>query len=163
MTTAIIADDEPYMRESLRELLLSLWPQLEVIAEAEDGPSALIKIESLRPDICFLDIRMPGLTGLQVAKSITVPTQIVFVTAFDSHAVEAFEANAVDYVVKPVDPVRLAKVVSKLRKATDTSKQTSLEQMLSALQTMGLELSGASAVKQVPSKKLECKRLAKSS
>jgi DNA-binding LytR/AlgR family response regulator len=155
MTTAIIADDEPYMRESLRELLLSLWPQLEVIAEAEDGPSALVKIESLRPDICFLDIRMPGLTGLQVAKSITVPTQIVFVTAFDSHAVEAFEANAVDYVVKPVDPVRLAKVVSKLRKATDTSKQTSLEQMLSALQTMALELSDASAVKQVPSKKLE--------
>lgn len=155
MTTAIIADDEPYMRESLRELLLSFWPQLEVIAEAEDGPSALIKIESLRPDICFLDIRMPGLTGLQVAKSITVSTQIVFVTAFDSHAVEAFEANAVDYVVKPVDPARLAKVVSKLKKATETSTPASLEQLLSALQKMGLELSGASALMHVPTKKLE--------
>ncbi|MEO8121939.1 MAG: response regulator [Rhodoferax sp.] len=118
MPTAIIADDEPFMRDSLKEHLQDLWPQLEIIAEAEDGPSALIKIESMRPDISFLDIRMPGLTGLQVAKSITVPTKIVFVTAYDSHAVEAFEANAIDYVLKPLDTARLAKVVSKLIKAT---------------------------------------------
>lgn len=155
MTTAIIADDEPFMRDSLRELLQSLWPQLEVVAEAEDGPSALIKIESLRPDICFLDIRMPGLTGLQVAKSITVPTQIVFVTAFDSHAVEAFEANAVDYVVKPVDPVRLARVISKLKKATETSTPASMEQLLSVLQKMGVEVPSASAARQAPMKQLE--------
>jgi DNA-binding LytR/AlgR family response regulator len=155
MTTAIIADDEHFMRDSLREQLQSFWPQLEIIDEAEDGPSALIKIESLRPDICFLDVRMPGLTGLQVAKSLTVPTQIVFVTAFDSYAVEAFEANAVDYLVKPVDPARLAKVVSKLKKATESSTPTSMEQLMSVLTKMGVGVPGVPAIGQLPVKQLE--------
>lgn len=155
MTTAIIADDEPFMRDSLREQLQLLWPQLEIIAEAEDGPSALIQIESLRPDIAFLDIRMPGLTGLQVARSITVPIQVVFVTAFDNHAVEAFEANAVDYVVKPVDPARLAKVVAKLKKSADTGDHAPMEQLLAVLQKMGVALPGAQVPTQAPAKQLE--------
>ena len=155
MTTALIADDEPFMRDSLLEQLEMLWPELEIIGEAEDGPSALIKIESLRPDIAFLDIRMPGLTGLQVARSITVPTQVVFVTAYDNHAVEAFEANAVDYVVKPVDPARLAKVVSKLRKMAEAGNPASMTQLLAALQQMGITLPGTPAITQSASKRLD--------
>jgi len=136
MPTAVIADDEPLMRASLREQLQMLWPQLEVLAEAGDGPSALVAIESLRPDIAFVDIRMPGLSGLQVAHGLTVPTKVVFVTAFDSHAVEAFEANAVDYVLKPVDPARLAKVVGKLKKATDAGQPLPVAQLVAALERL---------------------------
>jgi DNA-binding LytR/AlgR family response regulator len=101
MTTAVLADDEPIMRSALREQLAILWPELLIVAEADDGPTALEKIETFRPDVAFLDIRMPGLSGLDVARAITHPAIIVFVTAFDSYAVEAFEANAIDYVLKP--------------------------------------------------------------
>lgn len=155
MTTAIIADDEPFMRETLRERLLEIWPELDIIAEAEDGPSALTKIESLRPDVCFLDIRMPGLTGLQVAKSLTVPTSIVFVTAYDTHAVEAFEANALDYLLKPIDALRLAKVVAKLRKAAEFSSSVTLEQLLCSLQKMGISVPSSVTVPAAPPKALE--------
>lgn len=143
VTTAIIADDEPFMRESLRELLRLQWPLLKLLGEAEDGPAALDLIESQRPDIAFLDIRMPGMTGLQVARSISVPTKVVFVTAFDNHAVDAFEANAVDYVVKPVEPERLSKVVAKLRKATEAQAPAAMEQVLAALKMLGVELPGS--------------------
>lgn len=137
MNTALIADDEPNMRESLRDQLHQLWPELQIIAEAEDGPSALSQIESLRPDIAFLDIRMPGLTGLQVARALTVPTHVVFVTAFDTHALEAFEANAVDYVVKPLDTERLAKMVLKLKRLV-TSGTPSMDVLFSALQKLSV-------------------------
>lgn len=116
MTTALLADDEPFMRAALRELLDMLWPELQLVAEAEDGPTALRAIEALQPDIAFLDIRMPGLTGLQVAQAATTATRIVFVTAYDNHAVEAFEADAVDYVLKPLDPGRVARLVGKLKR-----------------------------------------------
>lgn len=115
---AVIADDEKFMREALRDQLATLWPDLEIVAESEDGPQALRDITEHKPDIAFLDIRMPGLTGLQVAQLVPNTTKIVFVTAYDSHALEAFEANAVDYVLKPIDPVRMAKVVTKLRTAS---------------------------------------------
>jgi DNA-binding LytR/AlgR family response regulator len=136
MPTAVIADDEPLMRASLREQLQRIWPQLEVLAEAGDGPSALVAIESLRPDLAFLDIRMPGLSGLQVAHGLTVPTKVVFVTAFDSHAIEAFEANAVDYVLKPLDTARLAKVVSKLKRAADPGQPLPVAQLVAALERL---------------------------
>jgi len=119
MTTAILADDEPHMRELLHEQLQMLWPELHVVGESEDGPSALLQIERLRPDIAFLDIRMPGMTGMQVARAITVPARIVFVTAFDAHALEAFEAHAVDYVLKPIETARMATVVGRLRHTCD--------------------------------------------
>jgi DNA-binding LytR/AlgR family response regulator len=141
--TALIADDEPFMRESLRDHLHRLWPDLQIVAEAEDGPSALEKIEHLKPNIAFLDIRMPGLTGLQVACSVTAPTHIVFVTAFDSHALEAFEANAVDYIVKPVEPERLAKVVAKLKKLIEGGTAPAIDVLMSALQKMGVPLPGS--------------------
>lgn len=143
--TTIIADDEPFMRESLSDHLHHLWPDLQIVAEAEDGPSALQKIESLRPNIAFLDIRMPGLTGLQVARSMTAPTHVVFVTAFDSHALEAFEANAVDYIVKPVETERLAKVVAKLRKLIEAGAAPAVDVLMSALQKMGVALPGGTA------------------
>lgn len=113
--TAVIADDEPFMREALREQLQMLWPELEIVAEAADGPQALRALTTHKPSFAFLDIRMPGLTGLQVAQLVEGRTRVVFVTAYDNHALEAFEANAVDYVLKPLDPARLAKVVTKLQ------------------------------------------------
>lgn len=113
--TAIIADDEPFMREALREQLSLLWPELEIVAEAGDGPEALRVLTAFKPDVAFLDIRMPGLTGLQVAQLVEGRTKVVLVTAYDNHALEAYEASAVDYILKPVDSARLAKVVTKLR------------------------------------------------
>lgn len=94
--TALIADDEPFMREALREQLQMLWPDLEIVAEAADGPEALRALIAHKPSFAFLDIRMPGLTGLQVAQLVEGHTRVVFVTAYDNHALEAFEANAVE-------------------------------------------------------------------
>ena len=142
-TTALIADDEPFMRDSLRDQLHLLWPELKIVAEAEDGPSALSQIQALRPDIAFLDIRMPGLTGLQVARSLTVPTNVVFVTAYDSHALEAFESNAVDYIVKPLETERLAKVVAKLKRLTTASAPPAIDALMTVLQSMGVSLPGS--------------------
>lgn len=113
--TAVVADDEPLMREALREHLQILWPEVHIVEEAGDGPSALRALTAHKPDVAFLDIRMPGLTGLQVAQLVEGTTKVVFVTAYDNHALEAFEASAVDYIVKPLDAKRLAKVVTKLR------------------------------------------------
>jgi DNA-binding LytR/AlgR family response regulator len=155
MVKALIADDEPFMRDSLRDHLHLLWPELQIIAEAEDGPSALSQIEALRPDIAFLDIRMPGLTGLQVARSLTVPTNVVFVTAYDSHALEAFEANAVDYVVKPLEPERLARVVAKLKRLTTAGAPPAIDALLTALQSMGISIPGSSQSVAPATKKLD--------
>lgn len=120
--TAILADDEPFMRAALRERLAQLWPELRLLQECEDGIEALQAIQRLRPQLAFLDIRMPGLTGLQVADALQdVNTRVVFVTAYDAHAVEAFEAQAVDYVLKPVELPRLAKTVARLREALTPS------------------------------------------
>jgi CheY-like chemotaxis protein len=120
--TAILADDEPFMRAALRERLAQLWPELRLLRECGDGIEALQAIQRLRPQLAFLDIRMPGLTGLQVADALQgVGTRVVFVTAYDAHAVEAFEAQAVDYVLKPVELPRLAKTVARLREALTSS------------------------------------------
>ena len=138
MPTALIADDEPLMRAMLLEHLETLWPELEVVAQAENGVEALRELERHRPDVAFLDIRMPGMTGLEVARAADAATQIVFVTAFDNHAVEAFESNAVDYVLKPIETVRLAKVVSKLRRSLDAPSPHDWEQLQFTLASMGL-------------------------
>jgi DNA-binding LytR/AlgR family response regulator len=96
--TAILADDEPFMRAALREQLKQLWPELHILQECDDGPAAVRAAKQLKPNLAFLDIRMPGLTGLQAAQAMDPAIRIVFVTAHDQHALEAFEANAVDYV-----------------------------------------------------------------
>ena len=117
MTTAILADDEPLLLDHLREKLRALWPELEVVAEANNGDDASASIAKLAPDIAFLDIKMPGLTGIEVAQGIETHTRVVFVTAFDQYAVDAFENEAIDYVLKPVTDVRLAQTVMRLQKS----------------------------------------------
>ncbi|MBI5582508.1 MAG: response regulator transcription factor [Deltaproteobacteria bacterium] len=115
---AVLADDEKPLLRFLRERLAEVWPELRICGEAENGRQALELIEQLRPEIAFLDIKMPGLTGLEVAERITGTCRVVFVTAYDQYAVEAFEKEAVDYLLKPVNPERLALTVGRLRKKT---------------------------------------------
>ncbi|MDH4190556.1 MAG: response regulator, partial [Betaproteobacteria bacterium] len=112
---AIIAEDEPLLREELAELLGSLWPELQVVAQAGDGIAALHMLEADTPDILFLDIQMPGLTGLEVARQASGRCHVVFVTAYDQHAVAAFEHGAADFVLKPVSAARLAVTVARLK------------------------------------------------
>ncbi len=113
--TAILADDEDLPRAELRRMLAAAWPALHIVAECEHGPAAVEAIEAHRPDIAFLDIRMPGMSGLDVARAASGRCHAVFTTAYDSHAVEAFDAGAVDYLLKPVSGERLAHTVARLR------------------------------------------------
>ncbi|MCC6656933.1 MAG: response regulator transcription factor [Rhodocyclaceae bacterium] len=115
--TALIADDEPLLAEDLKRRIEALWPALQIQAVCHDGAAALEQLQHGKPDIAFLDIRMPGLTGLEVAARLDFPCHVVFVTAYDPHAVEAFERAAVDYVLKPADAARLAKTVERLKRA----------------------------------------------
>jgi len=112
---ALIADDEPHLAHYLRDQLLALWPELEVVHIARNGVEAAARIAELAPDLAFLDIQMPGLTGLEVAQGIEGATRVVFVTAFDDYALQAFEHAALDYVLKPVAAERLARTVARLR------------------------------------------------
>ena len=125
MTThprALIAEDEPLLAAGLRTDLAALWPELQVVATVGDGLQATVQALALRPDVCFFDIRMPGCTGLDAAQALvedwpddaTFPL-LVFVTAYDHYALQAFEAQAVDYLVKPVDRLRLAACVARLQ------------------------------------------------
>lgn len=107
---AVIAEDEALLRQSLLALLAEVCPQLQVVAECEDGASALDTIATQQPDVVFLDIRMPGLTGIEVARAmreVSPRTQVVFVTAYDQYAIDAFEQGAVDYLLKPINRERL--------------------------------------------------------
>jgi DNA-binding LytR/AlgR family response regulator len=113
--TAILAEDELLVRRELRELLLQLWPELHILAEAGDGIEALTAFEQFRPDAVFLDIQMPGLTGLDVAAKLSRRAHVVFVTAFDQYAVAAFERGALDYVLKPISAPRLRTTLDRLR------------------------------------------------
>ncbi|MFZ6673410.1 LytR/AlgR family response regulator transcription factor [Undibacterium sp. Xuan67W] len=113
--TAILAEDEILLRQELRHALYQLWPELEIIAEASDGISATKLLEELRPDIAFLDIRMPGLSGIEVARLAGKQSHIVFLTAFDDYAVKAFDQGAVDYLLKPLDLGRLAVTIKRLK------------------------------------------------
>lgn len=112
---AVIAEDEPVLRAELRRMLARLWPELEICAEAEDGFAALEAVDVHAPAVLFLDIEMPGLSGLDVARQVGGSCHIVFVTAYHEHAVAAFEEGAVDYVLKPFTPARLATTVGRLR------------------------------------------------
>ena len=114
-TTAIIADDEPRLADYLKSRLAALWPELVIAGIAANGPDALALLAREAPDIAFLDIRMPGLTGLEVARRADAGVHLVFVTAFDQYAVDAFERAAVDYLLKPVSDERLAETVARLK------------------------------------------------
>ncbi len=115
--TALIADDEPHLAQYLKAQLAQAWPELQIVKIAANGVEAAAAIAELEPDLAFLDIQMPGLTGLEVAQGIEGSTRVVFVTAYDEYAVEAFEARAVDYLLKPLKAERLAACVARLREA----------------------------------------------
>ena len=140
---AIIADDEKPLRTSLKASLSKLWPELNICGEAKNGVEALELVEKKRPDIAFLDIKMPGLSGIEVAEKIAGACRIVFITAYDQYAIKAFENEAVDYILKPVTKERLEKTVERLQKQlTESSSSPSgmsdtLERVLSVLKEKG--------------------------
>jgi DNA-binding LytR/AlgR family response regulator len=117
MTTALIADDEPHLATHLGEQLRELWPELRLAPAARNGIEAAERIATLQPELAFLDIKMPGLSGLEVAQGIEGTTRVVFVTAFDEFAVRAFEQEALDYVLKPVSLQRLAQTIERVKRA----------------------------------------------
>jgi DNA-binding LytR/AlgR family response regulator len=130
--TAVLAEDEPVLRTQLKELLAAAWPELEVVAEAEDGFQAMRALEEHHPDVLFLDIQMPGRTGLEVARHASGRHHVVFVTAHDEYAVAAFEEGAVDYVMKPIDAARLATACERVKKRL-ASAPASLDRLLAEL------------------------------
>jgi len=133
MTTALIADDEPHLAAALQSQLAALWPELQIVALARNGIEAAERIAALQPDIAFLDIQMPGLTGLEVAQGIEGGTRVVFVTAYDEYAVQAFEQAAVDYVLKPLKSERLQRTIERLRRDptdADTALLTALQRLM---------------------------------
>lgn len=141
MPLAVIADDEPHLATFLRDRLAALWPELTIASVAPNGQAALEAIAAHTPDIAFLDIKMPGLTGLQVAERVT-DTHIVFVTAYDEFALNAFEREAVDYVLKPITDERLAQTVARLKRRLDTKEEppaidSLLAKLAAQLQTGG--------------------------
>ncbi len=136
MPTAIIADDERLMRDQLRLRLTQAWPELKVVGEAKNGDEAVALAAELKPDLTFLDIRMPGKTGMEAAREIGNRSQIVFVTAYDQYAVEAFERGAIDYVLKPTEPERLKITVDRLKQRLERPQEKvndSVQAMLSQL------------------------------
>jgi DNA-binding LytR/AlgR family response regulator len=137
MTTALIADDEEGPREQLLAALRVVWPALQIAATANNGTDAWDAFLEHEPEVCFLDIRMPGMSGLDVARRIGsqtgTRTQVVLVTAFDEHALAAFDAGAVDYVLKPVDHTRLAHTVARLQARKNGAATTDLQSLLERL------------------------------
>jgi DNA-binding LytR/AlgR family response regulator len=115
MPTAILAEDEPILRTQLEGKLRKLWPELEIIASVEDGAAALEALEDRVPDFMFLDIQMPEMTGVEVARHVGARAHVVFVTAYDHYAIQAFETGAVDYVLKPATDERLAVTIGRLK------------------------------------------------
>src|SRR5215510_2046968 len=140
--TALIADDEPLLREALAGQLAQVWPELEVIAQARNGREAVELFEARHPDVCFLDVHMPGLSGVEAAHRIGNRAHLVFVTAYDHYAVEAFAHGVLDYLVKPVEPARLAETVARLKArlaAAQPAANTAslLEQLAAQLERLG--------------------------
>ncbi len=134
---ALIADDERLMREQLRGRLALAWPELQVVAEARNGAEALTLFEQQRPQLAFLDIRMPAPNGLEVAAKIADRCHVIFVTAYEAHAVEAFERGAADYLLKPVDPDRLALTIVRLKQRMQAPPD--LDRLASILSTIQIE------------------------
>lgn len=143
LPTALIADDEPLLLLDLRKRLETLWPELDIVAEASNGQEALRLIEVEKPSVAFLDIRMPGLTGIEVAARAVekgIKTFTVFVTAYDDQAISAFEQNAVDYVMKPVATERLAQTIQRVKgRLQDDESVSALMESLYKLAGVGGE------------------------
>jgi DNA-binding LytR/AlgR family response regulator len=136
--TALIADDEPLLRTGLMRLLAQAWPELEIVAQARNGREAVEMFEAHQPAICFLDVHMPGMSGVEAARLIGRRAHLVFVTAYDQYAVQAFDEGALDYLVKPVEPARLTDTVKRLQDRLHASKplpntEALLEQLVARL------------------------------
>jgi DNA-binding LytR/AlgR family response regulator len=142
MVTALIADDEAPMRDLLRARLQQAWPDLQIVAEAANGVEAVELGEKLRPDIAFLDIRMPGLSGIEAARRLYERSHIVFATAYDQYALDAFEQGALDYLLKPVSAERLATTCARLqarlrkRSSAEAAPPQDIGQQLAKLTTL---------------------------
>lgn len=132
--TAAIAEDEPLLSAELRECLAAVWPELEIVAQVENGIQAMHVLETSRPQILFLDIEMPGMTGLQVAAQASRQCHVVFVTAYDKYALAAFEQGAADYVLKPFSIARLATTVQRLKERL-SSRPADLDELLETLRS----------------------------
>jgi DNA-binding LytR/AlgR family response regulator len=115
MPTALIVEDEPLLAGEIREELTRMWPELTLLESVHDGVAALRAIEAHRPDVLFLDVQMPGLTGIEVARVAGAKSHVVFITAYDQYAVQAFEQGAVDYLLKPIETARLAQALGRVR------------------------------------------------
>jgi DNA-binding LytR/AlgR family response regulator len=118
--TALIAEDEPVLRAELKETLARLWPELDIAGEADDGIEALRLLDTLEPDFLLLDIEMPGVNGIDIARHASGRCHVAFVTAYDKYAVAAFEQGAVDYVMKPISPARLATTIGRLKQKIES-------------------------------------------
>ena len=134
--SALIADDEPHLARALAAELARLWPQLQIVHVARNGVEAAERINALQPDLAFLDIQMPGLTGLEVAQGIEGRTRVVFVTAYDEYAVQAFEHEALDYVLKPVRADRLQRTLDRVQRALAQPVAEDSAQLLAALKKL---------------------------
>ncbi|MEJ6022307.1 LytR/AlgR family response regulator transcription factor [Ramlibacter sp. PS4R-6] len=140
---ALVADDEPLLREELIALLARAWPELEVVAQARNGREAVEQFEAHEPDICFLDVHMPGMTGIEAAQKIGNRAHLVFVTAFEQYALKAFEHGAHDYIVKPVDANRLATTVARLKERVGNAAPSAISDEL--LRELAARLRGEGA------------------
>ena len=136
--TALIADDEPLLRDALERMLEQVWPELKIVAHARNGREAIEHFEAHRPEICFLDVQMPGKTGVEAARHIGRRAHLVFVTAYDQYAVQAFAQGVLDYLVKPVEPARLAETVARLQERLQAAQpalntEALLQQLVASL------------------------------
>jgi DNA-binding LytR/AlgR family response regulator len=133
--TALIAEDELPQRQELRALLAELWPELDVVAECEDGLAALQALEQHRPQVAFLDIRMPGISGLEVARAAGDHCQVIFVTAYEEYALRAFDEGAVDYLQKPVARDRLRRALERTRARLAAGTQVDMAALIDMVQS----------------------------
>src|SRR5204863_2211838 len=140
------ADDEPLLREALASQLAQVWPELDVVAEARNGREAIKLFDERRPDVCFLDVHMPGLSGVDAANHIGRRAHLVFVTAYDHYAVQAFTQGALDYLLKPVEQARLAETVTRLKERLGAAQPAvNSEGLLQQLTAQLAELQTAAA------------------
>jgi len=145
---AIIAEDELPQRQELCALLSELWPELKIVAECEDGLAALEALEHHRPQLAFLDIRMPGVSGLEVARAAGTQCQVIFITAFEEYALQAFDEGAVDYLLKPVSRDRLSRAVDRARTRLTSGANVDMTALLDMVQSR-LARAGKSGIKWI--------------
>ena len=146
--TAILAEDEQPQRQELRALLAELWPDLKIVAECEDGLAALEALEQHRPQVAFLDIRMPGVSGLEVARAAGAQCQVIFITAYEEYALSAFDEGAVDYLLKPVGRERLSRAIERARARSNAGTQVDMAALIDMVQAR-LSASGKQGIKWI--------------